>query len=124
MQSNECRRILIVDDCTLTLLLMKNGLEEEGYDVDTAANGHSALAKIEASAPDLVLLDIIMPDMNGIEVTLRIRHNNKLPFIYILLVSGCSQENVQKGLEAGANDFIRKPVKLGELLTKMRGSHR
>ncbi|GAA6621180.1 response regulator [Scytonema sp. NUACC26] len=124
MQSNERRRILVVDDCTLTLQLYQTALSAEGYDVDTATNGCLALAKIEASPPDLVLLDIMMPKMSGIEVTQRIRQNNTLPFICILLVSGCSEANVQKGLELGANDFVRKPIKLDGLLAKISGCFR
>lgn len=120
MQSFGHRNILAVDDCTVTLQLLQTALSEEGYDIDTATNGSSALAKIEASPPDLVLLDIMMPLMNGIEVTQRIRQNDKLPFISILLLSGCSEANVRKGLEVGANDFIRKPIKLDELLVKIR----
>lgn len=121
MQSFEHRNILAVDDCTVTLQLLQTALSEEGYNIDTATNGSSALAKIEASPPDLVLLDIMMPLMNGIEVTQRIRQNDKLPFICILLLSGCSEANIRKGLEVGANDFIRKPIKFDELMAKIWG---
>jgi DNA-binding response OmpR family regulator len=94
-------------------------LTEEGYEVDSAKNGKSALAKIEASPPDLVLLDAMMPGMDGYEVTRRIRKNKKLPFIPILLITAYEKANIPEGLNLGANDFIRKPIDYDELMARI-----
>lgn len=113
-------RILVVDDFAHNVFLLQSALEEEGYEVDTATNGRSALAKIEAQPPDLVLLDVMMPGMNGYEVTRRIRENKNLPFIPILLVTACEETSVEEGLNLGANDFIRKPINLDQLLERIQ----
>ncbi len=120
MQSNQRCRILAVDDTLANLFLLKSALEEEGYDVDTANNGSLALAKIEALPPSIVLLDVIMPGMSGVEVTRRIRENPLSARIPILIISGSDEACVAEALDIGANDFIRKPVKVDELLVKIR----
>jgi CheY-like chemotaxis protein len=113
-------RILVVDDVADNLLLLQTVLETEGYDIDTALDGCLALAKIEASPPDLLLLDVMMPDMSGYEITQCIRQNDKLPFIPILLITAYDEVNVAEGLTKGANGFIRKPIDFDLLLTKIR----
>jgi CheY-like chemotaxis protein len=118
------KRILVVDDIEDNVSLLQVILTEEGYEVDTAIDGKSALAKIEASPPDLVLLDAMMPKMDGYEVTRRIRQNNKLPFIPILLITAYIEADVPKGLELGANDFIRKPIDYDELLARVKSTLR
>jgi CheY-like chemotaxis protein len=118
------KRILVVDDIEDNVSLLQVILTEEGYEVDTATDGKTALAKIEASPPDLVLLDAMMPKMDGYEVTRRIRQNNKLPFIPILLITAYIEADVPKGLELGANDFIRKPIDYDELLARVKSTLR
>jgi CheY-like chemotaxis protein len=120
MQSNQRCRILALDDTTASLYLLKTALEEEGYDVDTASNGHLALAKIETSPPSILLLDVIMPSINGIEITRRIRQNPRTVNIPILIVSGSDESDITEALNAGANDFIRKPFQINELLAKIQ----
>jgi DNA-binding response OmpR family regulator len=95
-------------------------LTEEGYEVDSAKNGKTALVKIEASPPDLVLIDAMMPGMDGYEVTRRIRQNKKLPFIPILMITAYDNANVPEGLNLGANDFIRKPIDFDELMARIK----
>lgn len=112
-------RILVVDDLSDNLFLLQTILEAEGYEVDTADNGRLALAKVEAAPPDLILLDVMMPDMNGYEVTWQIRQNQSLPFIPILLVTAHDDANAVRGLALGANDFIRKPIEFDKLLTRI-----
>lgn len=114
------KRILVVDDIEDNLFLLQEILKEEGYEVDLAKNGKLALAKIEASPPDLVLLDTMMPGMDGYEVTRQIRQNEKLPFIPILLITAAETANVPKGLDLGANDFIRKPIDYDELMARIK----
>ena len=120
MLFSKSRRILVVDDVADNLLLLQTVLETEGYDIDTALDGCLALAKIEASPPDLLLLDVMMPDMSGYEITQCIRQNDKLPFIPILLITAYDEVNVAEGLTKGANGFIRKPIDFDLLLTKIR----
>ncbi|MBW4664215.1 MAG: hybrid sensor histidine kinase/response regulator [Chroococcus sp. CMT-3BRIN-NPC107] len=113
-------QILVVDDSPDNVFLVQTILEEEGYSITTADNGVSALAQIEQSPPDLVLLDVMMPGMDGFEVTKRLRENTKLPFIPILLITAHDKPSVAQGLDMGADDFIRKPVEVDELLARVR----
>lgn len=117
-------RILAVDDIEDNLSLLEAILKEEGYEVDTATNGKLALAKIEASLPDLVLMDAMMPGMDGYEVIRRIRENKKLPFIPVLLITAYEDANAALGLDLGANDFIRKPIEYEELMARIKASLR
>jgi CheY-like chemotaxis protein len=120
----QAKRILVVDDIEDNVSLLEAILTEEGYEVHTAKNGKSALAQIEASPPDLVLLDAMMPGMDGYEITRRIRQNKKLPFIPILLISAYVEADIPKGLDLGANDFIRKPINYEELMARINASLR
>nr|WP_290221014.1 HAMP domain-containing sensor histidine kinase [Trichocoleus desertorum] len=119
-QSTRIDRILVVDDSADNSFLIQAILEEEDYKVDIADSGMAALAKIDEFPPDLILLDVMMPGMDGYEVTRRIRANEKLSFIPILLITAYDQPSVAKGLDTGADDFIRKPVEFDELLARVR----
>lgn len=119
MSASPCHRILVVDDLMDNLFLLQTVLEAEGYNVELADNGQAALTKVQSSPPDLILLDIMMPDMNGYEVTQRIRQNPGLPYIPILLVTAHEESKVIEGLNSGANDFIRKPIDFDELLARV-----
>ncbi|MBD2455580.1 hybrid sensor histidine kinase/response regulator [Nostoc sp. FACHB-87] len=114
-------KILVVDDSPDNVFLIKTILEEESYTVSTAENGFVALAQLEASPCDLVLLDLMMPGMDGYEVTRRIRGEMNLQqYIPILLITAHDAPNVAHGLDLGADDFIRKPVTVDELLARVR----
>ncbi len=113
-------RILAVDDSPDNLFLIEAILAEEGYEVDCKSDGSSALASIQTDPPHLVLLDVMMPGIDGYEVTRRIRTNPHLPFIPILLITAHDHSSVVEGLDAGADDFIRKPVEVDELLARVR----
>lgn len=117
---NKADRILVVDDSPDNVFLIQAILEEEGYKITTAADGRTALSEVEKSPPDLVLLDVMMPGMDGFEVTKRLRDNTSLPFIPILLITAYDHLSVAKGLDTGADDFIRKPVEVDELLARVR----
>ncbi|MCC5615085.1 hybrid sensor histidine kinase/response regulator [Nostoc sp. CHAB 5836] len=120
-QSSRSDKILVVDDSPDNVFLIKTILEEEGYTISTAENGISALAELKASPCDLVLLDLMMPGMDGYEVTKHIRGKMKLPqYIPILLITAHDAPNVAHGLDLGADDFIRKPVTVDELLARVR----
>ena len=120
LQSPPSDNILVVDDSPDNVFLIQTILEEEGYTVSTAKDGPSALADIEQSPPHVILLDVMMPGMDGFEVTQRIRQNTKLSFIPILLITAYDQPSVAQGLDMGADDFIRKPVEVDELLARVR----
>ncbi|MDZ8241941.1 MAG: hybrid sensor histidine kinase/response regulator [Nostoc sp. ChiQUE01a] len=120
-QSSRSGKILVVDDSPDNVFLIKTILEEEGYTISTAENGISALAQLQASPCDLVLLDLMMPGMDGYEVTKHIRGDMKLSqYIPILLITAHDAPNVAHGLDLGADDFIRKPVTVDELLARVR----
>jgi len=112
--------ILAVDDMPDNLLLLKMMLESAGYRIELAESGDAALAQIQQALPDLIILDVMMPGISGYEVTQKIRSDPRLPYIPILLISAHEQSSVVKGLDAGADDFIRKPVELDELQARVR----
>jgi two-component system sensor histidine kinase/response regulator len=113
-------RILAVDDSPDNLFLIEAILTEAGYPVFCQTDGISALKSLEGNPPKLILLDVMMPGIDGYEVTRRIRNNPHLPFIPILLITAYDQSSVVEGLDAGADDFIRKPVEVDELLARVR----
>lgn len=113
-------RILVVDDLPDNYILLQALLESEGYQVEVADNGYAALESVATRPPDLVLLDVMMPEMNGFEVTRRIRQNSALPFIPILLVTGYSEPTPADGFDVGADGFIRKPIDFDILLDRIR----
>jgi len=113
-------RILIVDDSPDNLFLVQATLGESGYEIHLAEDGKTALAKVNQLLPDLILLDVMMPGMDGYEVTKRIRQNQDLPYIPILLITAHERSSVVKGLDIGADDFIRKPLDIDELLARVR----
>ena len=119
MYQERCR-ILVVDDSADNLFLLQVVLEEEGYEVELADSGSSALAKIFASAPDLILLDMMMPGMNGIEVVQRLRENDQLKELPIVLITAYEEEFVKQGLNVEINGCLRKPINFEELLQKVR----
>ena len=112
-------RILIVDDIEDNLFLLQTVLETEGYEVDTAGDGETALAKVNDSPPNLILMDVMMPDMNGYEVTREIRQNPDLPFMPILMVTAYDVLSTGQGLALEASNFIRKPIEFDVLLSKV-----
>ena len=120
VENNKIDRILAVDDTQDNLILVQAILESEGYKIDLASDGIKALRQIEQSPPDLILLDVMMPGIDGYEVTRRIRNNPTISYIPILLITAFHQSSVVEGLDAGADDFIRKPFDTDELLARVR----
>ena len=118
--ANKQDRILVVDDVYDNLLVVEAILEEEGYEIILEEDSTKALTLIEKFSPDLLLLDVMMPEVDGYELTRQIRQNSALPFIPILLVTAHDESSVVEGLDAGADDFIRKPVNPDELQARVR----
>jgi two-component system, cell cycle response regulator len=114
------KKILLIDDSSVNNLLLQNVLEDEKFSVLVAFNGKEGLDLIKGAKPDLILLDIMMPRMDGIEVLQKIvsdEATNKIPVI--MLTAKTDKADRQISLEMGAVDFITKPVNIDELLGKI-----
>ncbi len=113
-------QILIVDDLVDNLFLLQFFLEDQGYQVDTATEGRTALTKIQASPPSLLLLDVMMPEMNGFEVAQCLRQDNNLSSMNIVLITADKAVDLNQALAVGANDIIHKPINFDELLSTVK----
>ena len=114
-------KILIVDDEPFNLDLLEQELADQDYTVERANDGVEALAKVESFAPDVVLLDYMMPNMNGIEVVRRLRQDERFRSLPVILVTAKgSQEDKVRGLDAGADDYVVKPFDSFELGARVR----
>ena len=110
--------VLAVDDIPLNLLLVQKMLSRFNFKMRTAANGQLALDAIAAEKPDLILLDLMMPGIDGFEVIRRLRADPATADIQIVILSALnSNEDIVKGFNVGANDFIMKPIIMEKLLT-------
>ncbi len=111
-------RILAVDDDPQILDLLKRGLVYEGYHVDTAADGAAALASARDNPPDLVVLDWMLPGMDGLEVCRRLRAGGDIPILLLTAKTGVPDRVT--GLDSGADDYLVKPFNFDELLARVR----
>ena len=119
--SGRAARVLIVDDERQNRTLLEVMLEPDGYALATAESGDSALAMVGQFAPDLILLDIMMPGMNGYVVTSRIKENAATKHIPVVLLSALDDRSSKAhGLGAGADAFLGKPINRAELLQTVR----
>lgn len=120
---NNRRRILVVDDDPQSLKLVAKALEYEGYQVETADSGQKALERMNMGSPHLVLLDVSMPGLSGLETLQLLR--TKHEYVSVIFVSGKSNtEDVIRGLDAGADDYVCKPFEILELLSRVRSQLR
>lgn len=109
--------VLAVDDIPLNLLLVQKMLSRFNFRIKTAANGQQALDAVAAEKPDLILLDLLMPIMDGFEVIKNLRANPATADIQIVILSALnSNDDIAKGFNVGANDFIMKPIIMEKLL--------
>ncbi len=114
-------KILVVDDEPKNVKLLADLLTFKGYSAVTASSGREALAKVEAEQPDLVLLDVVMPEMSGYEVCRKIRENPATEILPVVMVTALDPtEERTKGLDSGADDFLTKPINQAELLARVR----
>lgn len=116
-------KILIVEDDRELLDLVAGRLTESGYAVETAMSGPEALERVEAQQPSLVLLDVMLPGMDGLEVCRRLRASHPLLYI-IMLTARTSEMDRVVGLEVGADDYVTKPFSLQELVARVRSALR
>lgn len=114
-------RVLVVDDNFLNVRLLEELLKTASYEVATAMSGEAALEKLRQSRPDIVLLDVMMPGMDGYEVCRRIRQSEKTARLPVIMVTALDKPTDREmGLAAGADDFLTKPVEDGVLFPAMR----
>lgn len=116
---DDSTRILVVDDQPTNVRLLVAILTPRGYAVRCASSGEEALTMIAESAPDLVLLDIVMPGMDGYEVCRRIREQTDTAYLPVVMVTASGEQQKVMALEAGADDFLTKPINQSELLARV-----
>lgn len=117
------KRILVIDDLPENVFLLQDRLETEGFEILTAYDGKSGINKAVNELPDLILLDVMMPEKNGIEVCKTLVNNPSTASIPVILVTAKSgAEDTKEGLEAGAFDYIKKPFNKVELLARINSA--
>jgi len=117
------KRILVIDDLPENVFLLQDRLEHEGYEVLTAYDGKSGIEKAITEIPDLILLDVMMPDINGFDVCKTLVNDSKTSAIPIILVTAKTDvEDTKEGLDAGAYGYIKKPFNKVELLARVKSA--
>lgn len=117
------KKILVIDDLPENVFILQDRLIQEGYEVITAYDGNEGLEKANEVLPDLILLDVMMPDISGFEVCKILTNNEKTKHIPIILVTAkASAEDTKEGLEAGAFDYIKKPFNRIELMARVKSA--
>lgn len=111
-------RVLIVDNDSLSIKGLKHSLEQDNYEVDSTLDGNESLRKIEYTEYDIIILDIILPDMDGLEVCQKIREKSNVPIL--ILTSNSEDMNKILGLEYGADDYMIKPFNILELKARIK----
>lgn len=115
------RRVLVVDDDRLNVEFLNETLSKEGYSIQTASDGDGALHRIKAWKPQLLLLDVNLPGISGIDLIPKIRQATQDDYVSIMLVTAnASLDDLVFGIESGADDFISKPFRVQELLVRMK----
>ena len=121
MSEDDARTVLVADDDEDILQLVSFRLERAGYNVITASDGQKAIAAAREHQPDLAVLDVMMPGMNGYDVTRALRADEATAQIPVILLTARVQEaDVSRGFEAGADDYLRKPFSPQELRSRVQ----
>jgi DNA-binding response OmpR family regulator len=115
------KKILLVDDSATILMMERMILNKGPYDLVTAANGEEAVAMARRERPDVILMDVVMPKMNGFEACRAIRSDETIKGTPIIMVTTRGEEaNVEAGFGSGCTDYVTKPINTTELLAKLR----
>lgn len=115
------KKILLVDDADTILMMERMILNKSGYDLITAKDGQEAIAKAVTERPDLILMDVVMPRMNGFEACKQLKQQDETKTIPIVMITTRGEEeNVETGYESGCDDYITKPLNGLEVLTKVK----
>jgi two-component system cell cycle response regulator len=118
---NQKPKVLIVDDELFNVDYLQQELEDHNYQITTAFNGKEALEKIRKEQPDLVLLDLMMPVLDGFAVLSEVKADNDLRNIPVIIISAATDSrSIVKGIKQGADDYLTKPVDAGLLVQKVR----
>src|ERR1700749_3406737 len=113
--------ILVVDDAPDNVEIVRLRLERQGYDIIIASDGIEALEQVHDNVPDLILLDVMMPRLDGIETVKRLKADTSLPFVPVILLTAQSdRKQVVSGLDAGADEYLTKPFEPDALLARVR----
>ena len=113
-------RVLVVEDDPVIQMLVQEVLRGEGYDVRVADDGQAGLARVREEVPDLIVLDVMMPHMNGYEVLGHLRGDPATAEVRVLMLTALnSGEDVARGIAAGADDYVRKPFQTDDLVTRV-----
>ena len=119
------KKICVIDDHPENVFILQDRLERAGFEIITAFDGISGLEKISNELPDLVLLDVMMPDMSGFEVCKKVVDNEKTRHIPVILLTALTgPEDIEEGLQSGAFDYIKKPFNKVELLARIKSALR
>ncbi|MFI5236711.1 MAG: response regulator transcription factor [Ignavibacteriales bacterium] len=117
------KKILIIDDLPENIFILQDRLIQEGYEVITAYGGNDGMEKAYSNLPDLILLDVMMPDMSGLDVCKTLVNDEKTKHIPVILVTAkAGAEDTKEGLEAGAFDYIKKPFNRIELMARVKSA--
>src|SRR5687768_3351961 len=119
---NETKKILVVDDEAQIIRVMRRILSAHQYEIRTANNGEAGLAAFELWSPDLVITDLQMPNVNGLELCRRLREISEVPIIVLSVRN--EEETIVEALDAGADDYVTKPFGTNELLARVRAGLR
>ena len=117
--STEMTKVLIIDDAPADRRLLRDALEADGFEVEEAEDGQGGLRKLFTSRPDVIVLDVLMPNMDGWEVCKRVREITETPIV--MLTSLDREEEIVRGLDLGADDFVSKPVSPRHLIARVKG---
>ncbi len=117
------KKILLVDDAETILMMERMILNKAGYELITAKNGEDAVTKAAAERPDLILMDVVMPKMNGFEACKQIRANDTTKTIPIIMVTTRGEaESVESGFESGCDEYVTKPINGLEIVSKVKSA--
>ena len=115
------KKILLVDDSNTILMMERMILTKGPYDLVTASDGEEAVSKALSERPDLILMDVVMPKMNGFDACRRIRSEESIGTTPIIMVTTRGEvQNVETGFESGCNDYVTKPINGTELMAKLK----